>query len=167
MGAPQLPGHLFASFHRRSNPGGLHWSGAFDLPPCPLPGLADNFSPSSRRVLLGAHLSPALPSLDLVLYGVTCLHCFSPIWAQHSVNKHGKGTHRTKVPGAAGDPHLAIQPRKPRPPLERRMGPAPPTPTATGPEPAPRRLPGAPSHETWVRERLNELGETSHVSTGI
>lgn len=55
--------------------GGLHWSGALELPTCQ----AANFSPSSRLALPGAHLPAVLPSsmpsLDLVLY--------DSIWGPH------------------------------------------------------------------------------------
>lgn len=135
------------------------------LPPSPA-WLTTSLPPADKSCWVPTSPQPC-PAWTLFCMTSQAALRFCPIWAQHSVNRHGEGTYRTKVPGAAGDPHLAIQPGKPRPPLERRMGPAPPTPTATGPEPAPRRLPGAPSRETWVRERLNELGGTSHVSTGI
>ena len=74
--------------------------------------------------------------------------CFFPIWTQHSVNKHGKGTYRTKVPEAGGIP-TSLYMQGNLGPVTEESGPSPFHPTATGPEPEPRRLPGAPSQETW------------------
>lgn len=74
--------------------------------------------------------------------------CFFPIWTQHSMNKHRKGTYRTKVLEAGGI-HTSLYTQGNLGLVTEESGPSPSHPTATGPEPEPRRLPRAPSQETW------------------
>lgn len=59
--------------------------------------------------------------------------CFSPIWTQHSVNKHGKGPYRTKVPEAGGI-HTSLYTQGNLGPVTEESRSSPSHPTATGPE---------------------------------